>query len=578
MSETKSNAGQDIVLVGGVVRVDENTTAEAIGIRDGRVVSVGDRETVLSQCPGAREVDVAGSVVAPGLIDTHPHTLHYALLEAPLVDVRHARSWADIVMAVRERAKTTPPGEWVMTTPVGDPHYFVNESWRDLAEGVLPDAAALDSATSEHPVIVQAWAPTVPNHAVFNSAALALLGIDQDTPDAEGGVLVEKDAEGRPTGRVSGGVNNYYNHTHNEWWAQTWSKIPFIQPQLIPAAIGSAMAEYNAMGITTIYEGHAMEPEHIGVYQALNEANALTLRVLAAPEVLGSAFGVQTPDEQRLAEHLARAEALQADHGDMFKVRGFTMAPTGPANNGHLVQREPYTGPFGEETQGHWFIPQQLLEKALRHAAERGLRVNLCGGGLGEHDVVLGQLDKLRADGALNGDEQWIFQHAMFLDEGQAERYAGHGVQMTVNSGFTYGKGDMYLERMGEQILGDLNPFRRMIDAGIKVAASTDWGPKNPYACMALAVTHQLGRGPRRNDGLAQKIDRQEAYAMWGRRAAEVLGWPGVGDLRTGRHADLVLLDRDPVTCPIEDLPGTQVTATLVGGRIVSGALPGKTA
>ncbi|MEU9448877.1 amidohydrolase family protein [Streptomyces sp. NPDC048277] len=576
MSTSSNEAGQTLVLTGGLVRVDESTTAEAIGIRDGRVVCVGDRRTVSQQCPGAREIDVTGSVVAPGLIDTHPHMLHFAMFAAPLVDVRDARSWADVVDAVRERARTTPAGQWVMTTPVGDAHFYEKQSWRDLPEGALPDAAALDAATTEHPVMIQAWAPRVPNHAAFNSAALTALGIDADAPDG-GGVTVERDTTGRPTGRVSGAVNNYYNHTHDDHWAEVWGRIPFIQPQLLPPAMNAAMAEQNGLGVTTIYEGHAMDPEHIGVYEALDRAGALTLRVMAAPEVLGSATAikVETPDEHKLAEHLAKAAAVQGDRGELFKVNGFTMAATGPGYNGHLAMREPYTGPYGEPTEGHWFIPPHILGTALREAAERGLRVNLCGGGLKEHDVVLGLLDELRADGVLNGGEHWIFQHSIFLDARQAERYAEHGFDMTVSTAFTYGKGEMYRERMGEQVLADLNAFRRMLDSGIKVAAGTDWGPKNPWESMALAVTHTMGKGVRSNDGPAQRVDQQEAYAMWGRKAAEVLGWPGIGDLRPGSHADVILLDRDPVTCALDDLPGTKVTATLLGGRLVSGALPG---
>jgi predicted amidohydrolase YtcJ len=94
-------------------------------------------------------------------------------------------------------------------------------------------------------------------------------------------------------------------------------------------------------------------------------------------------------------------------------------------------------------------------------------------------------------------------------------------------------------------------------------------------ASIALATTHRIGEGPSRNDGPAQVVSRQEAYAMWGRRAAEVLGWRGVGDLRPGSHADLVLLDRDPVTCALDVLPDTHVAATVVAGRTVAGGFPG---
>jgi predicted amidohydrolase YtcJ len=569
--------GRDVVVTGGTVRLDEDVVVEALAVRDGRVLAAGSREDVRARVPGAAEVDLDGLVVAPGLVDTHPHLLHFGAWAAPLVDVADARDWAGITGAVAARAASAPPGDWIMTTPVGDAHYFVTRSWRDLAEGALPDAAALDAATTAHPVLIQAWAPVVPNHVALNSAGLAALGIDRDTPDRVAGVTVEKDAAGLPTGRLSGAVTNYYNH--DPFWARMWERIPYLQPEAIPGGVLASMAQHSALGTTTVYEGHAMEAEHIGLYRALRGAGALTVRVLAAPEVLGSALpGHVEPDDRALAAALDQALALlDAPHqdDDLLRVRGLTLTPTGPCYNGHLVMRRPYTGPSGEPVSGRWFIPPDLLGRALRAAAARGVRVNLCGGGLGEHDVVLGHLDRMRADGALAGAEGWIFQHAYFLDARQAARYAAHGVRMTVSLGFTHGKGDMIAERLGEDVLADLNPLRRMLDAGIVVGASTDWGPKNGFAAMALAVTHEFGRSGRRNDGPAQRVGRREAYAMWGRRAAEVLGWDGVGDLHPGSHADLVVLDRDPVTCPLEDLPGTRVVATVLGGRTVSGTAPG---
>ncbi len=74
------------------------------------------------------------------------------------MDLADARSHDDIVTRIRSRAASTAPGEWIMTTPVGEPHYFVRRSWRDLAKGRLRDRRVLDRATSEHPVLIQGWA------------------------------------------------------------------------------------------------------------------------------------------------------------------------------------------------------------------------------------------------------------------------------------------------------------------------------------------------------------------------------------------------------------------------------------
>jgi len=78
--------------------------------------------------PAAEALVVRGATVLPGLVDTHPHVLHFGAFGEPLVDVADARSHEDIVARIRTRAATTPPGEWIMTTPVGEPHYFICRS------------------------------------------------------------------------------------------------------------------------------------------------------------------------------------------------------------------------------------------------------------------------------------------------------------------------------------------------------------------------------------------------------------------------------------------------------------------
>jgi len=124
-------------------------------------------------------------------------------------------------------------------------------------------------------------------------------------------------------------------------------------------------------------------------------------------------------------------------------------------------------------------------------------------------------------------------------------------------------------------VLADLIPLRRMLDAGLLVACGTDWGPKNVFEHVELAETHRLCVSGRRNAGPAQAVDRAAALAMWTRDAARVLGWDGLGTLRPGHHADLIVVDRDPLGCRLEDLAATKVLRTVLGGEPVwdAGAL-----
>jgi predicted amidohydrolase YtcJ len=112
-----------------------------------------------------------------------------------------------------------------------------------------------------------------------------------------------------------------------------------------------------------------------------------------------------------------------------------------------------------------------------------------------------------------------------------------------------------------------------LLDAGMRVACGTDWGPKNVFEQIALAVEPRFAGSGASNAGPAQAVTREEALGMWTREAAHVLRWDGIGSLEPGSKGDLIVVDRDPLTCPLDDLPETKVLATLLGGEPVHGGI-----
>lgn len=118
---------------------NKDTIADALLIESGRVVAVGRLGKLRHQAKNPIETwDLDGAAVLPGLIDTHPHLLHFAARNAPLVDISDAASHEQIIARIADRARTTPLGEWIMSTPVGEAYYFIRRSYKDLAEGELP--------------------------------------------------------------------------------------------------------------------------------------------------------------------------------------------------------------------------------------------------------------------------------------------------------------------------------------------------------------------------------------------------------------------------------------------------------
>ncbi|MGW8764338.1 amidohydrolase [Streptomyces sp. NPDC055815] len=577
MSTTPNTERADVAYTDGEVLLDaRGHSTEAILVRDGRVAVAGTNEEVLRAAgPDTPRQRLAGATVIPGLIDSHPHLLHFAAIAAPLVDITGARSHAEIVEAIRIRAKETPKGEWIVTTPVGEPHYFNRRSYRDLDEGCIPDRHVLDRATSDHPVYIQAWAPVVPNVIAMNSAALATVGIDDSTPDRVSDVWIEKDRNGSPTGVLRGNVINYYNR--DPFFSGLREHMPpLIQPELVPAAMMAGMAGYNAMGITTIYEGHAMNFEMIDAYRGMAAQGLLSLRVHAVPELQPNALPSDLPmslEETRAT--LERALAIRDVDDDWMRVNGVTACVYGPCYTGVARWDAGYKDPWGGTTTGVRGITKEQMQLAFDFCAEQGLRLNLCSIHSDEHDENIAMTSEVMRKYGIERTG-WVIQHGEIMREDQAQQLADLGFDMTVSTSFTFGKGDMIADRFGSEVLPQLNPFRNLLDSGMSVAASMDWGPTNPFEQMQLAVTHRMFPSGRSNAGPAQAVSRAEAFEMWTAGGAKVLGWDGIGGLGTGNHADLAIVDRNPITCDLDALPSTRVLRTSVGGRIVhdSGTLP----
>lgn len=534
----------------------------------GRIVAVGRYEDLSARAGSqAQRVDARDAVIMPGLVDTHPHAMHFASFKVAAVDLSDAVNHDDIIERIRARAAVTPPGEWIMCTPVGEAHYFIRRSYRDLAEGCLPDRWALDRATSNHPVIIQAWAPHTPNVVAFNSLALKRIGISEITPERVCDTWIDRDVQGRVNGRLRGSVTNYY--TRDPFWLQILSKLPAPPPELWQAGGLAGMAEMNRLGITTIFESHVMNHAHLAAYRALRAADQLTCRVLAGLDVADQAFDPHfVPSDAELRELIDFIRAATDTQDDWLRIEGVTMCRTGPCFPGFLRLHEPIRGPYGTTQWGTSLLPRRVEETVVSYCAERDVRLSVLLATPPDFDDFFETVSKLGVANDVSRQE-WIVQHAILVNEASARGMQRLGMQCTTSKGFHWGKGELYRERIGEHVLRDLVPMRRLLDCGVKVGGGTDWGPRNVFEQIQLAQTCAFAGSDRRNHHDTQSVTRGEAIRMFTRDAGEVLKWPGVGVIRPGSYADLILVDKDPFLADIDELPGINVLSTMVHGRTV---------
>lgn len=550
---------------------EDDTTADSILIRAGRVGAVGRHSDLIKLTDSTTQtLDLCGATVLPGLIDTHPHLLHFAARQAPLVDISDATSHEQIVSRIAARAKMAPVGSWIMTSPVGEAWYFIRRSYKDLLEGQLPTRQTLDRATNQHPVVIMAWEPNIPNTVAFNSMALAQLGVTHDLPDQVSGVIIEKDECGEPTGRLHGAVNSVFSN--DQFAYELWRKVPVSDFELVQPATRRAIATHHRLGVTGIYENHFMQRRQIDVYRKLRHAGDLPMRVMVAQEAdfLGTAWA-QARDDDGFIRALEGAANSVEQTDDLFRVNGVSVMWDGGVYPGQMMMRDAYFGPNGEETRGWFMMDPKKIEIVMRFCAERRVRLNTLCVGTQAHEENLTMLERLVQTHDFR-PLRWILVHSPFIEAEQVMRYRALNFDVTTTMTYLFGMGDLFRKRfkpeLCDALMKDLLPLRRYLDAGMNVTGGADWGPKSVFEHIQLSLTHTTPSGYC-NLGPAQTITRMEAVSMWTRNAARLLQWNDIGSLKPGYHADLIVVDRDPLSCALDELGGTRVLRTIFAGRTV---------
>jgi predicted amidohydrolase YtcJ len=568
MTQSTHETRNVVVTAAKIYTSAEASPVEAISIIKGRVVQTGRSDDLIKQLGSSGTVlNFDDKVIMPGLVDTHPHLLHFAVRSSGMVDLADAQDHDDIIERIRAKASLTPPGTWIVTTPVGEPHYFVRRSWRDLAERCLPDRHVLDRATISHPVFIQAYGPVVPNVCAFNSKGLQAVGITDTIPDRVCDVWIDKDDSRRVTGLLRGAVTSYYSY--DPFWSQIKTRVQMPAPN-VDGAIVEAMSRYNRLGVTTIYEAHNMAAAHIEAYRRLRNSDALTLRVMTAMEIEAYAFPPFQPKTMKeFEDSLELAKELNThDDDEYFCVKGATLSEGGPCWSGHLRMHEPYRDPFGNLTKGTRFMSPEKLKRFISYCACEQLRGNFVVAGYADHDDVLNELEAAEPEHRVS-DRSWLLQHAMLVTPKHASRMKALNLDVTTSMSFSWGKGDIYKERIGVEVWQDLIPLKRLLNAGLRVGCGSDWGPKNIFEHIALAQTHEFCGSGYRNNTADHVISRRESISCWTDAAADVIQWSGVGRLLPGCLADFIVLDDDPFECSLDSLVDIEVLRTYLGGCLV---------
>ncbi len=293
-----------------------------------------------------------------------------------------ADSIDEIRRRVAARVENTPPGTWIITTPVGDPPWFfrVPES---LRERRFPSRWDLDSVSPDHPVYITAPTNRVSNTAILNSYALRLAGIGRDTPRDYEGIEVEKDpVSGEPTGELHGMQPIYNPSRFFERFSRLLTPLTYDD---VRRGIRNLAPAFIANGTTTLLEAHLTSPEELRAYVELERRGELGLRVFYTFEINSAKSMAEIEQFLRTMSFLAG----KAFGTERFRIAGVSIGLDGPHWHGSAVAGEPYMGPYGKSVDPQPLVPPDTYRAIIKLAAQCGLRVHAEAAGRGSIAIAL---------------------------------------------------------------------------------------------------------------------------------------------------------------------------------------------
>jgi predicted amidohydrolase YtcJ len=461
----------------------------------------------------------------------------------------------DVLDYFRARAKATEPGKWITLSQV-----FITR----LREQRYPTRAELDSAAPKHPVAFR----TGPD-ASLNSMAMSMSGIDAKFQVPEGQPCrVERDGHGEPTGIL----RNCGRYIRSE----SEGASPTDADRL--ARLRELLADYNAIGITSIVDANA-DRSGLELYRTLLAKNALTCRTFLA-------YGVdaQAPLEQIEAAIREAAAHPLHQHSDMLWLRGIKAFLDGGMLTGSAYMRQPWgvsrIYAIDDPTyRGVRFIEPEKLYRIAKAALANDLQFTAHAQGDAAVDAMVEAYERINRDDFPVRERRPSITHASFMSAEALAKMQALGIVANLQPAWLYLDGGTLRQHFGLERLAYFHPYRTLFEKGVTVGGGSDHmqkigslrsiNPYNPFLAMWTTIKRQ-SRGTDAPLHPEQSLTREQAIRLYTiNNAFLTFEESRKGSLEPGKFADFIVLDRDILTCPIDEVKDIKVEATYLGGTRV---------
>jgi len=518
----------DLILANGkIITVDDRfTIAQAVAVRGDRILAVGsDADVAAFAATATRRVDLAGRAVIPGLIDNHMHLLRAGTTwqwEVRWDGVESRRAALDMV---RARAKAMPPGAWVFNLGGWTIDQFADDSSPFTRE-------ELDRIAPDNPVLLQASY----YEAYLNTRALEALALTEREAD-----WVERDGRGRPTGRIAeAGIRGLTGG------------LPQRTAAEVQASTLGMIADLNRAGLTT-FGVAGCDDALLETYRAWAARGRLNARVFC---LAGVGTGTTRAQVERALPRIAG-----------LKPRLFQ----GDSYVDHIAYGENVYGPLHDPMFAVASSPEpeqlELWRAIVTEIARAGLPLHVHAELEGTIDAFLDEIEIVNRRYPVR-NLRWVLAHVNQLDAAHLARMRELGLYAAVHP-WAVINGGINRRLFGDRAL-DMPALRTIQESGVVWGLGSDGSRANqilPFTTLWWAVTGRMVGGTM---ALRQPISREDALIAHTRRNAYfVFQENNLGAIQPGKLADLVVLDRDYLTVPADEIKDIRPVMTIVGGRVV---------
>jgi predicted amidohydrolase YtcJ len=529
----------DMFLVdGNVVTVDaRDSIVEAVAVKGGRIIATGATSDIMKLAGERTEVvNLGGKTVLPGLIDSHTHPSGAAVRfyeincrSPPVGSIR------EILDMVADKAGELGSGKWIRGANYND---IKLEERRHITRWEL------DEVAPDNPVFIS---KETGHLYVVNSGALELAGIMKDTPDPPGG-KIDRDKEGEATGLL-----------YETAGALVSDLIPPYSVDEIKEGLRRVWDQFSEWGVTTTHDASGQR-DAIRAYQQLLAEGVHQVRTLLMISARGQ-------DDTDILDSLVSLGIESGYGNDWLRMISLKIMGDGSGSGGSAAVYTPQHR--GMRDLGLMTTSPEEITRLTVKAHQAGIRVSIHSIGDRGIDFALDAIEKAQSMKPVS-DMRHRLEHNSVCTPKQLRRIKELGVTPSSSIGYMYGIGDDYVENFGPERVRWLHPHRTMQEMEIIAGGNSDYPVTSysPFVQIYEAVVRKTRTG--------QAVNPEEAIGVMD--AIRLYTWNGAyvgkeenikGSIEPGKLADMVVIDRDILTIPPEEIKDIKVLTTIVDGKIV---------